>query len=171
MTIGEHFIEHLEGLARREDRGALAALRRGLGKPAGSVTAMMPLVVPFLPRTRDSHGAYFLVASLFALHPESTHEGNMGTTFRQLGDHESAKRRFIALLDCHEDDLHDHLRHAVSLARAKNAPINYRLLLEHCLRWNEPDRAVQLGWAREYWGTAQENAQHQDADQASGDAA
>lgn len=152
MSVRERFIEHLEALAKDEDRGALAGLRRGLGKPPGSVTAMLPHVVPFLPADRPAdHPGYFLVASLFALHPESVAEGNMGTAFRQLGDHESAVKRFLAMLDCHVEQLGEHLRHAISLARSKEVPINYRLLLDHLVRWPDPERKVQLAWAREYW--------------------
>jgi CRISPR system Cascade subunit CasB len=148
---GARFVEHLDALARREDRGALAALRRGLGKPPGTVTAMLPFVVPFLPERRDEHAAYFLVASLFALHPEGAAEGNLGTTFKQLGDHESAQKRFVALLDCHADELGDHLRHAISLARSKQVRVNYGLLLDHVLAWSADDRWVQRAWAAEYW--------------------
>lgn len=158
MSMGDRFLGHLESLARREDRGAMAALRRGLGKPPGTVTAMLPIVVPYLPPHRPAdHHAFFLIASLFALHPEGAGRGNMGTTFRHLGDHESAVRRFMALLDCHADELADHLRHAVLLARSRQVPVNYRLLLDHILGWPDPDRRVQLAWAKEYWSTARDD--------------
>ncbi|MCK9459124.1 MAG: type I-E CRISPR-associated protein Cse2/CasB [Proteobacteria bacterium] len=151
MSERDRFIGHLEALAKREDRGALANLRRGLGKPPGACAAMMPLIVPHLPEDRREHLAYFLVATLFALHPESARTGNMGTTFRRLGDNESAEKRFVALLDSHADELGARLRHAVSLARSKAEPINYRQLLDDVLGWDHPERVVQLAWARQYW--------------------
>ncbi len=64
------FIRDLEGLAEREDRGALAALRRGLGKQPGAAPEMFPYLAPW---TQHEHGwgeeCMYLVASLFALHP------------------------------------------------------------------------------------------------------
>ena len=44
-----NFITYLEELRDREDRGALAALRRGLGQPPGSAVEMYRYVVPWLP--------------------------------------------------------------------------------------------------------------------------
>lgn len=40
------FVDALNRLVAREDRAALAALRRGLGKPPGTVAEMYPLVEP-----------------------------------------------------------------------------------------------------------------------------
>lgn len=66
----DRFITFLQSLVAKEDRGALAKLRRGLGKTPGEAVEMLPLVVPKLPENRTwEHDAYFLVASLFALHP------------------------------------------------------------------------------------------------------
>ena len=48
-------IGYLKGLAAHEDRGALAALRRGLGRPPGSAGEMHPHVARFLP---DGWGWY-----------------------------------------------------------------------------------------------------------------
>ncbi len=46
----EHkFIGHLEKLVKEQDRGALAALRRGLGKPPGTTREMDRHVLPYLP--------------------------------------------------------------------------------------------------------------------------
>jgi CRISPR system Cascade subunit CasB len=155
MSERDRFIGHLEALAKREDRGALANLRRGLGKPPGASAAMMPLLVPYLPDDQREHWAYFLVATLFALHPECARAGNMGTTFRRLGDNESAEKRFVALLDSHVDELGERLRHVVALARSKTEPVNYRQLLDDVLLWNHPERIVQLAWARQYWRQAE----------------
>ena len=45
----ETFLAYLRGLAKRDDRGALAALRHGLGQPPGTAAEMHPYVVQFLP--------------------------------------------------------------------------------------------------------------------------
>ncbi len=152
-------IQHLERLAERDDRGALAALRRGLGKPPGTVPATFPHVAPFVPASaqgRPQEAAYYMVASLFAQHPEWQGAGDFGWTFRQLGDHPSAEARFRALLECDAQELHHHLRHAVSLAHSskRRAPVSYTLLLKHALQWDHPARWVQRTWASSYWGEA-----------------
>lgn len=155
MATREHidrFVAYLEGLERRGDRGALAKLRRGAGKKPGASVDALPLVVPFLPQDNWDTEAFFTVAGLFALHPEPGGAGNFGATFRALGDHESAKKRFAALLDAHEDEVSEHLRHAITLARSKGARVDYRQLLWDLTHWTHPDRFVQLEWARAYWG-------------------
>ena len=156
------FVQYLVGLAKEEDRGALAALRRGLGKPPGTAPEMFPIVVPWTSGLKipDEADACFLVASLFALHPDDADGGNMGGTFARIraqeggeGD-DSLERRFVALLNAHSDDLPRYLRHAVGLARSKEAPVNYAQLLCDISPplWNHPRRWVQHQWARAYWG-------------------
>src|SRR5690242_10106207 len=81
-TAAWTFVQALKGLAGTrqagEDKitagaknlGALAALRRGLGKSPGTVAEMYPYVVQYLPQqaSRRVEDAYFLIASLFAWH-------------------------------------------------------------------------------------------------------
>ena len=68
MTEPHPFVSYLEGL--REDRGALASLRRGLGRPPGTVADMYRYVVRWLPddAPRWREDAYYLIAALFAYH-------------------------------------------------------------------------------------------------------
>jgi CRISPR system Cascade subunit CasB len=149
----DRFITHLEGFVRRDDRGALAKLRRGLGRPSGEAVEALPIVIPFLPDDDRRADAYFMVASLFGLHSELGGRGNLGDVFRRVGQHESAQKRFVALLNCHQDQLGEHLRHAVTLARSQNVPIDFRQLLRDVCYWTHPDRFVQLDWAKAYWGS------------------
>ena len=85
MAETHPFITYLEGLAEREERGALAALRRGLGQPPGTVAAIFPYVVPWLPQDPApwEEAAYYLIAALFALYPSASGAGNLGASFRQ----------------------------------------------------------------------------------------
>jgi CRISPR system Cascade subunit CasB len=164
----ERFVEYLEELERNEDRAALAALRRSLGKNPGEAAEAHRYVLPFNPPVREEL-AYYLVGGLFALHPQSWHrdEGdrgwtNLGASFARLGsevDSKSIEKRFVALLNCHEDDLAEHLRHAVSLLRSKEIRVDWLQLLKDLRSWNHPDRFVQLGWARAFWGHADEQTQ------------
>lgn len=156
------FITHLKELARREDRGALASLRRGLGQTPGTVPEMHPYVAPFLADGAWAwrHQCHYIVASLFALHPEAANDGNMGETFQRVATSagsESIEGRFIAMLKCHRDDLFDHLRHAVSLAKSKNVPICWELLFQHVQSWDDDRGWVQREWSRSYWGVRTEN--------------
>ncbi len=123
----ERFIAYLESL--REDRAALAALRRGLGQPPGSQPSMYPYVEPFLhPNIRYLERAYYLIASLFAYHPQSGGSGNLGDHFALARaaqpDSAAVERRFVALLAAHPDDLPFYLRQAISLLRSKEIHIN-----------------------------------------------
>jgi CRISPR system Cascade subunit CasB len=170
----EHpFVTYLQEKA--EDRAILAALRRGLGQPPGAAPAMFPYVVPFLgsEATRWQEEAYYLIASLFGLHPQLTAQGNMGTHFaelqRQFPNRPTIERRFITLMAAHPDDLAFQLRQAVSLLKSHEKPINWHQLMYDVLSWNNPDSRTRVHrqWAAEFWrqsatSAGQETAQAED---------
>jgi CRISPR system Cascade subunit CasB len=150
------FIKHLEKLRDQEDRRALALLRRGLGRDPGTVPEMYSLVVPWVPENRYAEDAAFLVAALFAWHPQAGGQRTLGASFAALvgsnpNSKESFEQRFVSLLNCHHDDLADYLRQAVSLLRSKEIPVNWRQLLQDVLGWDHESRFVQRAWAREFW--------------------
>jgi len=153
------FIAYLNGLARREDRAALAALRRGLGSAPGSAAEMHPYVMRFLPPGWGwRHQCHYIVAALFGLHPDDG-GGNMGWTLQQVARQsgsDSIERRFVALLKSHRDDLFDHLRHAAGLARGKAVPINWARLLRDIQHWDDEGGWVQRRWSQGFWGAAEE---------------
>lgn len=159
----ERFAAYLSGLAQREDRAALAALRRGLGKPAGTAPEMYPYIVPWLSpsASRWEEDAVYLVASLFALHPLSWPEGDsgarsFGSSFGRLArltGSEGPERRFVALLGCPSEGLPDHLRQAVGLLKSKLVPVHWAQLLRDIRNWSSERRTVQRRWARDFWGT------------------
>jgi len=172
-------LKHLTGIRWKEDGaeiggeknlGALAALRRGLGRPAGAAAEMYPYVVPLLPEgvTWDEEEAYFLIAALFAWHqmdwtPGEGEKGldtNFGASYRRLFDEttsESIERRFVALLNAHREDLPEHLRHAMGLLKSKAIPVNWTQLLRDLAHWGDPKRGTQRNWARSYWRTQAPN--------------
>ena len=159
------FVARLRALADDEDRGALAALRKSLQDPNGMAAAASSYVVPFLPAAENiaRDRSYFLVGALFALHWDAGGEGvSLGHAFRAINDgqegagkadNESLRGRFVALLDADAEDLHDHLRHAVSLARAKQKPLDWLRLLRDVLGWDNPSRYIQRRLARDFWKT------------------
>lgn len=160
------FASYLERVAEREDRAALAHLRRGLGKPPGTAPEMFPIIVPWTHGMREwDADMYYLVGALFGSHPMNTDEGNFGDTCRVVharrradrgasaeDEVDSLERRFVALLNAHPDDLQWHLRHAVDLAEGEEVPVNWAALLYDLSYWTHPDRFVQRRWANSYWG-------------------
>lgn len=161
------FVNHLVQLTDpgREDRAALAALRRGLGKPPGEAAEMHPYVVPFLPRDggRWEEDAHYLVAALFAWHQGvwadsgAEWDRNFGASFARLAEAEwsesgSIEKRFVALLNSHRDDLPEHLRHAIGLLRAHEVPVDWAQLLRDIQEWDRGSRSTQRGWACAFWG-------------------
>jgi CRISPR system Cascade subunit CasB len=126
-------------------------------------------VLKFLPEDTGvgQEEPYYLVASLFAFWhqgqdgAEST-EGNLGRSLRTLVEQEedpnrrrklekSTEKRLIALLNCHRDDLPEHLRQIVSLLKAKEVPLDWAQLLSDIKHWERDDRPVQKAWARGFW--------------------
>jgi len=155
-------IDYLEELVRRQDRGAMAALRRGVGKAPGSTMEMHPYVVPFLPRDRPlEEDAYYLVAALFAYWHQgeitvATHPpDNLGASLARLKTPDtgpSLETRFTALLKSHRDDLPVHLRQAVGLLKSKDIPVHWRHLWRDLRHWDHEDGWVQRSWAKSFWG-------------------
>jgi len=151
------FVEFLLGIAQHDDRAALAALRRSLQEPTGIAMSACPYVVPFLPAEADRfvERTYFLVGALFALHPDNEPGVSLGLAFRRINDDtaEGTRARFVALLDAHPDDIAEHVRHAVSLARARAIPLDWVRTLKDLLAWRAPDRWVQRKLAGDFWRT------------------
>lgn len=154
------FIDYLKSLAESQNRGALAALRRGLGQPPGTAAETFRYVEPWLGERRSAarEGAYYLVASLFAYHPMFTDQGNMGTHMDQArteGNAGALERRFTILLAAHADDLPNYLRQAISFLKSKDVPVNWNELLWDLQNWDEKRddsrQSVQKKWAGAFW--------------------
>jgi CRISPR system Cascade subunit CasB len=153
------FITYLQGFSARGDRAALAALRRCLGRELAPPPEAMRLVVPWLKDDfEDRRLRHFLLAGLYAMHPLPGGTGSLGASLLKVGDHESARKRFEALLDADLEQLPHRLRQAISLALAKNVPVDWHRLFRDLGQWEHPKRFVQFQWARDYWrGKPQEN--------------
>jgi CRISPR system Cascade subunit CasB len=149
----------------KEDRAALAALRRGLGRAPGEAAEMIPFLArmlpPHLPPEIETEAPYYLVASLFALHPtpkggEKQEGENLGRSLKRLPEHlrsESLEKRFQALLSSRPEQLPDRLRQVISLLRSQKIPVDYQILLSDLLSWTREGRPVQRRWARSFWGS------------------
>jgi CRISPR system Cascade subunit CasB len=169
LSRDEHrFISALEHLVMNDNRAALAALRRGLGQRPGETMELYPYVVPYVQRLQYTSGenAYYIVASLVGLYPTPSWQRgdgkqltNFGASLALLKDDSSdnLEKRFIALLNAHADDLPEHLRHAISLLKSKDKPVNWLQLLRDIKQWDREDRKVQRLWAKSFWGEAVED--------------
>lgn len=174
-SLVDAYVARLHRLASDGDRGALAALRTSLSDPNGMAAAACPIVLPFVPPGEDAYRdrVFFLTGALFALHPATGGAGvSLGHAFRKLNDrtegpgdrdNESLRRRFVALLDSDPDDVGNHVRHAVSLARANEIPLDWARVLLDLWGWRSPSRYVQRRLAREFWKTP-ENALRAEGD-------
>ncbi len=148
------FIGHFLALAKegQEDRGALADLRSGLGKEPGEMARVHKHVVPYLPEKSYNDRWYYVTAALFGSFHKHQSGRSLGTAFRTLRTKsDSMEARFVALLNAHPDDLDDHLRHAISLLKANEQPLDWFRLLEDLLQWDHPEGHVQLRWAQDFY--------------------
>jgi len=166
MQLEERFVNYLENLVARQDRGALAALRRSLAFPPGTWPRVFPLVEPFaggLPETRRRN--FYLAAGLFAYHqrhsPERTLPQALALLRHSPRGSASLETRFLALLEAGADELPVHLRRTVFLV--KEIPFNWSSLLKDLGHWWQDDRAVQLRWAREFYANSKEEVSHESA--------
>ncbi|MCC7228988.1 MAG: type I-E CRISPR-associated protein Cse2/CasB [Fimbriimonadaceae bacterium] len=153
------FIGYLLNLAKegQEDRGALADLRSGIGKEPGDMARVHKHVVPYLPERDYTDRWYYVTATLFGTFPKYSRGYSLGAAFRQLKQKsDSMEARFVALLNAHPDDIDDHLRHAVSLLKSNEQPLDWFRLLDDLLQWDHPEGHVQLKWARDFYKSAAE---------------
>jgi CRISPR system Cascade subunit CasB len=116
----------------------------------------MPYVAPYLRReaSRREEDALILVGGLFSMHPTQGGVSLASALRRRADESDSVALRFRALLDAEAEDLPTHLRHAISLVRAYEIPIDYDDLLRAILAWSRDDRRAQRTWARHFWGVA-----------------
>lgn len=159
------FVRDLVELEINQDRGALAALRRGLGRLPGTAGEMHSFVIPRLPDTNDPNDpdvdAFYIVGALFGWHPllwqgaRGRWKSNLGASIARLDAEDpspSTERRFIALLNAHPEDLQNHLERTVGLLKSKEIPVDYYQLLMDISHWDSETRSVQRRWAGSFWG-------------------
>lgn len=140
----------------RNDRGKLAALRRGLTDNPRMHVDAWPVVAGL--GGDIGQPAFVAIAGLFASHPEESNARNLGETCRRIaqGDGkeiaDSFERRFRRLLAC--DDVADvtgQLRSWIRLAASKGVGVNYESLCADLLNWPGYADEVCVKWARSFW--------------------
>jgi CRISPR system Cascade subunit CasB len=159
----EQYIEHLQRLHQR-DRGALATLRKSLSFAPGAYPPAFAYVERFVGMDRKANDpfrlALYLVAGLYALHPEvgtdSLAKGLAKLMLRRESG--SMENRFLALLGADPENLADYLRHVVTLFAADNQGIDYAELFADLVVWINPYASekrdqIRQKWARDFYGT------------------
>jgi CRISPR system Cascade subunit CasB len=161
---------------------ALARLRRGVGKPAGSVLDILEFTYApeFVADPRDdaptaAEVAAHLCLTLYAVHQQSQRqpmhrrgsEHRLGRSIRALipetitnyVEHSVARRFAILGTADSLDELTHHVRGMVQLLRAHDIPLDYQQLATDLLRWQRPDgpARVRLGWGRDFHRTRTTN--------------
>lgn len=139
-----------------DDPAMLAKLRRGQGRKAGSIPAAYRYIAPFLDTGKESD--LFYIASLFALHPASDSEGNMGDHMRELArtrSSQATENHFQRLLETRRETLESPLRRAISILKSHGIPVNWHQLMYDIRHWDHPDRFVQFKWGRAFWRPTQ----------------
>jgi CRISPR system Cascade subunit CasB len=161
--VGQPFVDYLVSLAQRDDRAPMAALRRSLASPDGFAFGADRYIVQWLPKRPSAwrERCYYLVAGLFATHPHNWSSAdrvssNFGVSFAKCSRdkeevNESIERRFAGMLNADAEDLPVHLRHAVTLLRANEVPVDWAQLLGDLQQWNSDKRWVQRKWSRGFW--------------------
>ncbi len=155
------FVDRLLTIGKNRDRASLGRLRRGAGRPTGSVPEASSVVFPLLPaelrRPWDIDDCW-LVATLFSLHPRaaaSTQAEDLGATLSRLDRQHvaGAERHLIAILGAPKEDLGSHLRRVVLLARSHEVAVDYHQLLRDLRWWNAEAAGVQRRWGLAFWAT------------------
>lgn len=172
-------------------RADLARLRRGLGKPAGSVPEIWDLTVGAVPAKlswdRDepsrAEQAAHAALTLYALHQQSMSsrvhvpEVSFGTAVRNLArggtqSEEAVTRRFMAVATAESiDELLTHVRGLVTQLKKVEPPIrgglDYARFADDMLALLTPGRehSVRLQWGRDFYRTNTETANDDTTDE------
>jgi CRISPR type I-E-associated protein CasB/Cse2 len=168
-TPKECAVDFVGALRRiREDRGKLAALRRGLTDNPRMHIDAWPVVAGL--GGDIGQPIFVAVGALFASHPLESNARNFGETCRRIaqGDGkeiiESFERRFRRLLACSEvRDVIGQLRSWVRLADSKNVGVNYENLMFDLMLWNKYADEIRVKWARAFWQSGEASIETQTA--------
>jgi CRISPR type I-E-associated protein CasB/Cse2 len=140
----------------RNDRGKLAALRRGLTDNAQLHVAAWPVVAGL--GGDIGQPVFITVAALFASHPEESNARSFGETCRRisLGDSreipDSFQSRFRRLLACGDvADVTGQLRSWIRLAASKGVGVNYESLFADLWNWPWYADEIRVKWAKSFW--------------------
>jgi CRISPR type I-E-associated protein CasB/Cse2 len=164
-TAADQLLHGLYALLDEHNRGRLAALRRGLGRPVatpGDAAREFYRLLPAGASARDET-AYWTATTLFATFPPRDGANvatgaSVGKALRLLGDQHGGEdglarveRRMLQLLAARSPALPTHLRAAAALLHAAGIVLDPASLVRDLRWWQAPDHRVQQRWARDFW--------------------
>jgi hypothetical protein len=140
----------------RNDRGKLAALRRGLTDNQQLHVDAWPIVASL--GGDIGNPVFITVAALFASHPEESNARSFGETCRRIaqGDGKeiaaSFETRFRRLLASGPVvDVTGQLRSWIRLAASKGVGVNYESLFADLWNWPWYADKIRVNWAKSFW--------------------
>ena len=158
----EHLLKVLTNI--HGDPGALAQLRRGLGKSIGEAPDTWQYVIPLGYGKQYREDAAFATLTLFAAHQQGqgtfVHAPSqpLGMACRHLlgvpGASVSIERRFVSAIEADEvGELANRLRGLVTMLRSHRIQLDYLQLFNDLSTWNVHDRRIRTRrhWARQFY--------------------
>lgn len=150
------FVSWLEKLNESDTR-VRAVLRRSLTFEPGQYPPAYPFVEPFV---RDNDSSWkremlYLVAGLWAMHWREERSGQVMPIGKACATHQavsgstSTENRFLTLLDSDADQLPHRLRQMMALL--KDYSIDFPVLLQDLINWNDERKRTQQAWARDFY--------------------
>lgn len=139
-------VAQLVQLKQSNDRGALAKLKRYV--LADDFIPACSVLEPMLGNNWKEHErkCLYLMAGLFAYHPENCSTGNIGNTMWNIAcakpgtiekKTRSTEKRLIRVLGADREEIYNALFSLVSQAKSANVPINYAQLLCDLIFWGD----------------------------------
>ena len=166
MTRIDRFLGRLNKYVDRQDRGALADLRRGFSE--ATEHRAWPYISPWCDLTnKRERMIWTTIAAGFATLGGTSKSGNMGATLRAIALGGGGKKpdealasfdgRFRRLLTCQTaEELCNHLPGVIRTAKQKGVPVDFHQLYWDLVFWTSDKRDVPVAWAAAYWGTQHE---------------
>jgi CRISPR system Cascade subunit CasB len=167
-STGQDFDVRLQSIAK--DNGAMAALRRGVGRSLEEAPQSWPYVYALAPKNDErSELATHLTLGLYALHHQSKTPNIFNQSEERLGvavgklkrkrqdanrSGEAVEKRFKIILSAATfEALSVHLRGLIMLMRDSDVSLDYAQLREDLTDWLVQDwrGRVCLSWARDYY--------------------
>ena len=152
----------------REDRGMLAALRRGIS--AASEHQAWPHIAPYCNLSEPKQRAVWLVVAAAAatLAPDGLAHagrgvGNFGVTLRKLALGSTGEKgekalasfeaRFRRLLTCQTtEEVCRHVSGVIRAASAKGVAVDLEQLFGDLMKWEQAQEpTTKVKWAQTYW--------------------
>jgi CRISPR system Cascade subunit CasB len=168
----------IKQILAKDDRAALAKLRRGAGKRPGSMPEIWAYTLGWL-REEDkpdecAEHAVHVALTLFAVHRQGTEisgqsGGTLGAAVAKLkatqneDDAKAVIRRFNTAATAETvEELAVHARSLVQLLRARNIDMDYPKFAGELYRWQFDREAMRLQWGRDFWKEPKKEQQEEE---------